>query len=70
MLGLYKAKTYTTRVLRLQTLTALCAAPCLRLGIQTNPPELARPETQLSTHATVILVNCNQSLNSPDHELQ
>ena len=54
MIGLYKAKLYTTRALGLRTSTALYAAPCLRLGIQTNPPELARPETQLSTRVTVI----------------
>ena len=55
MVGLYKAKLYTTRALGLRTSTAQYAAPCLRLGIQTNPLELAKPEAQFATHVTVIL---------------
>ena len=49
MVGLYKVKLYTTRALGLRTSAALYAEP-----FQTNPPALARPEAQLSTHVTVI----------------
>ena len=57
MVWLYKATLYTTRALGLRTSTAQYAAPCLRLGIQTNPLELAKPETKLSTN---VAVTCSQ----------